>query len=165
MSGVDRDAIRAAVENHKDDIIAWTKSLIRFASENRPPTGSEGEAQEFLASEIRQCGWETDMFHPDEPKGIEDHPVWLKGRDYSNKRKNVVATWEGKGKAPSILFSGHMDVAPYEPDNWKICRPYEPVKQGARNRILRDDILHDDNDTDQKHKNHRYAHDSEIFSR
>ncbi|UCB46652.1 MAG: M20/M25/M40 family metallo-hydrolase [Spirochaetota bacterium] len=132
MSRICRDTICSAVEKHKDDIVDWTKTLIRFASENRPPTGSEGEAQEFFASEVKQCGWEIDMFRPDEPEGIKDHPVWLKGRDYSNNRKNVVATWKGKGSAPSILFSGHMDVAPYEPDNWKICRPYEPVVKDGR---------------------------------
>jgi acetylornithine deacetylase len=132
MSEINREAIIAAVESHKADIVEWTKTLIRFASENRPPVGSEGEAQEFLASETEQCGWDTDMFRPDDINGIKDHPVWLKGRDYSNNRENVVATWKGKGNAPSILFSGHMDVAPYEPDNWNVCRPYEPVVREGR---------------------------------
>jgi hypothetical protein len=56
MSRIDRNTISAAVEKHKDDIIAWTESLIRFASENRPPKGFEGEAQEFFAGELEQCG-------------------------------------------------------------------------------------------------------------
>jgi acetylornithine deacetylase len=132
MSVIDRRAIVSAVEKHRDDIVAWTETLIRFASENRPPTGSEGDAQEFLAHETAKCGWSTDMFRPDEVNGIEKHPVWLKGRDYSNNRRNVVARWKGSGGSRSLLYSGHMDVAPYEPDNWKVCRPYEPVVRDGR---------------------------------
>ena len=31
-----------------------------------------------------------------------------------------------------MLFSGHADVAPFEPDDWKICRPYQPVIKDGR---------------------------------
>ena len=32
----------------------------------------------------------------------------------------------------SLLYSGHVDVAPFEPDDWKVCRPYEPVVKGGK---------------------------------
>ena len=130
----DAEAIRKAIEARQDEILEWTKTLIRFPSENRPPEGFEAEAQEFLARECTALGWETERFTPDEVEGIQDHPSWLAGRDYGNNRRNVDARWRGAGgrSERSILFSGHMDVAPFEPDHWKICRPYEPVLREGR---------------------------------
>ena len=132
MSSFEPDAIHRLVEQHKEDIIEWTKRFVRFPSENRPPTGEEAEAQEFIRAECEASGWDTEAFSPEEVEGIRNHPSWLEGRDYSKGRRNVVATWKGKGKGRSILFSGHTDVAPFEPDNWTVCRPYEPVVKGNR---------------------------------
>lgn len=126
------EAIRGEVDRRKDEIIAWTKTLIEFPSENRPPDGNEAEAQDFFRNECAKLGWETTVFSPDEVKGIRDHPSWLSGRNYSSGREDVVAQWKGSGEGNSILYSGHMDVAPYEPDNWKVCRPFSPVVQDGR---------------------------------
>src|SRR3990172_7172033 len=111
------DVIRKAVDKRADEIIEWTKTLIRFPSENRPPEGNEKSAQEFLMAECKSLGFDVDAFSPDEIPGIHKHPMWLPGRNYDNGRKDVVARWRGKGGGKSILFSGHMDVAPFEPDN------------------------------------------------
>jgi acetylornithine deacetylase len=129
-------AIREAVEARADEILEWTKTLIRFPSENRPPGGGEAEIQGFLAEECRKAGWEVDLFAPDEIPGIAEHPYWLPGREYAGSpgesgRRNLVATWRGRG-GRSLLFSSHADVAPYEPDDWSVCRPYEPVLQEGR---------------------------------
>jgi acetylornithine deacetylase len=118
--------IHGAVQKREDEILDWTITLISFPSENRPPTGAEAGAQEFLAGECRKLGWATELFLPTDVPGIQQHPYWLPGREYPPGRCNVVARWAGTGKGRSILFSGHTDVAPFEPDNWKICRPYEP---------------------------------------
>ena len=135
MSSIDPEIIRQAVVDRQDDIVEWTKSLIRFPSENRPPKGFEADAQDFIADECRALGWDTELFAPDEVPSIEDHPSWLAGRDYGNNRRNCVARWQGSERSPktrSILFSGHMDVAPFEPDNWQICRPFEPIVREGR---------------------------------
>jgi acetylornithine deacetylase len=130
----DPEAIRATVARHRDEILEWTKAFIRLPSENRPPHGGEKEAQEFVLAACGEMGWETGTFAPDEAEGIQNHPSYLPGRDYGDGRKNVVAVWrgDGTGGGRSILFSGHTDVAPYEPDDWKVCRPYEPVVKGKR---------------------------------
>jgi len=130
----DPAAIRAAVERRGDEILEWTKEFIRFPSENRPPGGAEKGAQEFVRDACEKEGWDTSTFTPDEAEGIRDHPSWLEGRDYGGGRKNVVAVWKGSDgrNGRSILFSGHTDVAPYEPDGWKECRPFEPVLKGNR---------------------------------
>jgi len=121
------ERISDAVNRRADDIIEWTMKLIRFPSENRPPDGAEGPAQEFIAGECAAQGWAVDRFTPEQVPGIRDHSSWLAGRNYPSERENVVARRKGRGGGKSLLLSGHADVAPFEPDNWKICRPYEPV--------------------------------------
>ena len=126
MKAPDHSAIRAAIEARKAEILDWTMTLIRFPSENRPPSGAEAGAQDFLAAECRKAGWVTELFLPTEVPDIQDHPGWLAGRDYPPGRRNCAARWAGSGNGKSLLFSGHVDVAPFEPDNWKVCRPFEP---------------------------------------
>jgi acetylornithine deacetylase len=131
MREITAEALRAEVEKRKSEIIEWTKRLVRFPSENRPPGGNEKEAQSFVVEECKKLGWETDVFRPDEIPGITEHPSWLAGRSYED-RENVVATWKGSGGGRSLLFSGHVDVAPFEPDGWEVCRPYDPVMKDGR---------------------------------
>lgn len=126
------ETIRDAIRARSEEILAWTQTLIRFPSENRPPNGNEGPAQEFIASECRSLGLEVDVFSPEELPNIRDHGSWLSGRDYANDRTDVVARWKGNGGGRSLLLSGHSDVAPFEPDNWKVCRPFEPLVRDGR---------------------------------
>ena len=132
MKTVDSETIRQTVETRTDEIIQWLKDAVRFPSENRPPEGNEGPFQEFVADECRKIGLELDVFGPEEVPDIQTHPYWLAGRNYGTDRRNVVARWRGSGEGKSVLFSGHADVAPFEPDDWKICRPYEPVLKDSR---------------------------------
>ncbi len=127
-----RDEIRQAVERRRSDILEWTKELVSFQSENRPPGGNEGPAQTFIADFCRKMGLDVDVFNPLEVQGIQKHPSFLPGREYPAQRKNVAARWKGSGRGRSILLSGHVDVAPFEPDNWKICRPFAPVVGDGR---------------------------------
>ena len=131
MSCVTPGMVRDVVQRRAEDIIEWVKTLVRFPSENRPPSGNEAPAQEFIAEECRKLGLTVDIFAPDKVPDIQNHPSWLAGREYEDRR-NVVARWKGAGEGKSLLLSGHVDVAPFEPDNWKACRPYEPVVKDGR---------------------------------
>ena len=132
MSGPGSERIKKAVSDREDEILEWTKKLISFPSENRPPDGAEAEAQEFLGRECRELGLEVDVFSPEEIPDIRQHPSWLEGRNYPNGRRDLVARWRGRGEGKALLLSGHVDVAPFEPDDWKVCRPYEPVVRDGR---------------------------------
>ncbi|MGM0365851.1 MAG: M20 family metallopeptidase [Actinomycetota bacterium] len=119
------------VSSRKDEIIRWAQKLISFPTENKPPDGFEGQAQQFLAKECSKIGLDVDMFSPDEVPKAAAHPWWLPGRNYSNNRKNMVAAWKGDSNGRSILFSGHMDVAPSSPGKWEITPPFKPLlKEG-----------------------------------
>jgi acetylornithine deacetylase len=130
----DSAAIHDAVRLHKPEILAWLQDFVRCRSENRPPTGTESVAQDFLERACTREGLETKGFLPTEVPGIEKHRYWLRGREYPAGRRDLVARWSAAAKpgGRSLLFSGHADVAPYEPDNWTVCRPFEPVLVDGR---------------------------------
>ncbi len=132
MSRPDPASIRAAVRARRADILDWTRSFLRLASENRPPAGTEGAAQDFVARECRALGMEVREQLPTEVPGIERHPYWLPGREYPAARRNVLARMRGTGGGRSLLLTGHVDVAPLEPDSWTVCRPFEPVVRDGR---------------------------------
>ena len=124
--------LRRAVREHRTEILDWTSAFIRLASENRPPTGAEAAAQDFVAAQCRALGLQVEELLPTDVPGIRSHPYWLAGRQYPAGRRNVTARWRGSGGGRSLLLSGHADVAPFEPDNWTVCRPYEPLVANGR---------------------------------
>jgi len=124
--------VRRAVQEHRTEILDWTSAFIRLPSENRPPSGSEAAAQDFVAGQCRAAGLQVQEFLPTEVPDIQSHPYWLAGRQYPAGRRNVTARWRGSGGGRSLLLSGHADVAPFEPDNWTVCRPYEPLVANGR---------------------------------
>jgi len=87
--------IKLQIDKRRDEVLEWLKKLIAFPSENRYPDGFEGEAQNFIESECRNCGFDVDVFLPTDIKDIKKHTYWLSGRTYNNDRKNVVAKWHG----------------------------------------------------------------------
>ncbi len=127
MTDIDSTTIKAEIRKRQDDIFNWLKQFIEFPSENRFPDGQEREAQIFIRKACEAEGWTVDHFSPEDIKGIEKHPSWLDGRNYNNGREDVVAVWKGRGKGKSILLSGHADVAPREPGEWKVTGPFSPV--------------------------------------
>jgi acetylornithine deacetylase len=127
------DDLRSAIGKRRDEIIGWLTRLVSVPSENRPPGGDEGPAQDFIEGECRSLGLETDAFPPTAVKGIENHRSWLSGRNYPRERRNVVARWPGRDPhARSILLSGHVDVAPHSPGDWTRCDPFRPVIDSGR---------------------------------
>ena len=124
--------IKKSIKSRENEILEWVRKLMSFPSENKPPKGYESEAQKFIMKELSQIDLDVFSFYPDEIDGIENNPYWLKDRDYTNERKDVVGLWRGNGKGHSVLLSGHIDVAPKEPDRWTICKPYKPIVKNGR---------------------------------
>jgi acetylornithine deacetylase len=113
MTDNERRVLRC-IDDMAAEIVACLQEMIRLPSENTPPTGAEGPFQAYMADRMRRLGLEVDTFRPDEVPGIESHPAWLAGRDYTD-RPNVVGFDPGLGESAtetgrSLLVLGHADV-------------------------------------------------------
>jgi acetylornithine deacetylase len=60
---------------------------------------------------MRRLGLQVDVFEPWVVPGIEGHPGWWPGFDYTD-RPNVVGRWSGTGGGRSLILNGHIDVVP-----------------------------------------------------
>ena len=92
----------------REEVVELTRKLIRLKTVN--PPGDELEAAEFLASWMEKNGFDE----------IEIQRI-------SKRRGNVVGVIRGSGEGPSLIFNGHLDVAPPgDLRHWKYD-PFEGV--------------------------------------
>ena len=86
--------LRAAIASRQQELIDLASRLISFPTVS-PPGRNTADAQEFVAGDLRQSGFEVERFdvYPGDP--------------------NIVGRLTGgfTGRAPSLLINGHIDVA------------------------------------------------------
>jgi acetylornithine deacetylase len=108
-----KKAIFKAVDESRDEIVAFLQKLISFPS----VTGEEKGIQEFIAGKLSEIGLEVDIWEPDWEE-LKKHPGYIQvDRGYEG-RPNVVGKFRGGG-GKSLLFNGHVDVIPADPSAWK----------------------------------------------
>ncbi|GHU65980.1 acetylornithine deacetylase [Clostridia bacterium] len=112
-------------------LIQLTRDLIDLPTENNPPGGDEGRAQQFLVDYFTRIGLGVDVFSPDEIPGYDANPAFLHDRE-TKGRNNVVGVWKGQGGGRSLILASHIDVAPKEPLPWTICQPFESTERDGR---------------------------------
>ena len=80
---------------------------------------------------LRAMALEPDIFEPWSVPGIEAHPGWWPGLDYTD-RPNVVARWAGSGGGRSLILNGHIDVVPAGDRSLWTHDPYGAEVVGSR---------------------------------
>jgi acetylornithine deacetylase len=109
-----RSSVREAVLSLRDELYGLASELVKRKS----VTGEEDDAQQALASTLRSCGLEVDLWRID--PDIRSHAAFC---DDGNRldRLNLVARWgEGAREEPAaLLLNGHIDVVPEgERERW-----------------------------------------------
>ncbi len=102
--------IIAAVEDRRDEVVAFLQSLIQYDS----VTGNESGIQAFIAQTLRAMGLTVEQFEPD-ADALRQYPGFLEPEKAFGGRPNVVGVWRGRGGGRSILLNGHVDTVPLEP--------------------------------------------------
>jgi acetylornithine deacetylase len=111
------DRVVEYIERHQDRLFAIIGELVRCNSENTPPTGNEGECQQYAASVLTAAGWKPDLYELPSVAGLSDHPLFIGGREYGG-RPNLAARKKGGGGGRSLILSGHMDTVPRGTQPW-----------------------------------------------
>jgi acetylornithine deacetylase len=105
------------VDRHCDRLFAIIGDLVRFNSENTPPTGNEGDCQRYAASVLSNAGWKPDLYQLESVAGLLDHPQYARGRNYDG-RPNMGSRRIGMGGGRSLVLSGHIDTVPRGTQPW-----------------------------------------------
>jgi acetylornithine deacetylase len=105
-------------------------NLVRIPSENTPPAGNEEACQEYVARRLAELGIRAETYSPSSVSGLDRHPVYRQGRDYSH-RPNIAGTWKGAGGGRSLLLSGHIDTVPRGSEPW-VRHPFGAAVEGNR---------------------------------
>ena len=109
--------ISSYVDSRRDRLVEIIRDLVRIPSENTPPVGAERACQEYVAASLGALGWEPSLYDLNDVTGLCEHPLFWKGRDYTN-RPNVGARRKGTGGGRSLVLSGHIDTVPRGTQPW-----------------------------------------------
>ena len=85
----------AELQQETTDVL---QRLVRFNTVN--PPGNERPAIEYLAAHMREAGFETEILGA------------------SAERPNLVATLDGGGDGPTLVYLGHVDTVLADPSEW-----------------------------------------------
>ncbi|WP_417782128.1 ArgE/DapE family deacylase [Terasakiella pusilla] len=116
------EQIMAAIDARFDDQIEFLDKLTRFPSTR----GQEEGAQKFLAAELEQRGYQTDLWEV-KVEDIAHLPGFSPVIGNYDNALNVVGTHKSKqNKGKSLILNGHIDVVPVGPlDMWDVA-PFDP---------------------------------------
>lgn len=123
--------VAASVDARRGAILQVFRDLVRIPSETHPPAGDEGPAQRYVEALMRELGLAVEVFEPWSVPGIEGHPGWWPGFDYTD-RPNVVGRWPGTGAGRSLILNGHIDVVPAGDRSLWTHDPYGAELVGGR---------------------------------
>jgi succinyl-diaminopimelate desuccinylase len=93
------DALSAAIERRRDELLALTQDLIRMPTLN-PPGAGYLEICEYLQKRLEKPGFQVELIRAVGAPGDSDaFPRW-----------NVIGRREGKHAGPCVHFNSHIDV-------------------------------------------------------
>jgi succinyl-diaminopimelate desuccinylase len=92
------DAFHFIREEHEKEVVRFCQELLRFRSVN--PPGDELAAAEYISGVLAAAGLEVEL--------IKHAPT----------RASLISRLRGSGKAPALLFNGHIDTVPVGIEAW-----------------------------------------------
>ena len=108
-----------AVDDRRDDLVAFTRELVRIPTVN-PPGDAYRPCAEALGRRLQKRGFDVSYIRAEGAPGDSDR----------YPRINVVARREGSGPGPCVHFNSHIDVV--EPGSGWTVDPFEAVVKDGR---------------------------------
>jgi len=96
-----REQVLAAVDGLADEVVAFTRDLVRLPTVN-PPGDAYEECARLVGDRLARGGLAVEYVPAEgRPEHTRSHP-----------RVNVIGTRAGKGRGPRVHLNGHFDVVP-----------------------------------------------------
>jgi acetylornithine deacetylase len=123
-----QEVVTSFINDNQNEIVNFLCKLISYPS----VTGDERNIQGFISNWLRdRLAVNVDVWEPDLEE-LKKHPGYVAvNRDYKD-RPNVVGLQKGKGGGRSLLFNGHVDVIPADPQEAWNTNPWEGVVRDGR---------------------------------
>src|SRR5260370_37553644 len=113
------DRVLSAVDAATDEIVEFTRDLIRMPTVN-PPGDGYSECAELIGRRLAACGFDIQYFAAE---GLPEHTA-------QHPRINVVGHRRGATDRPLVHLNGHFDVVPAG-DGWTVD-PFAGVVRDGR---------------------------------
>lgn len=119
MASSPTDRILRAVDELSDDVIDFTRALLRVPTVN-PPGEGYAECARLIGNQLRQCGFDVDYVVAD---GRPEHSARY-------PRVNVIGRRGTAFARPAVHLNGHFDVVPVG-DGWTVP-PFDGLVRDGR---------------------------------
>ena len=106
-----KNKINKAINDNKDEIIAFVQKLVRTPS----LANQESDVQHIIHEKLNSIGLSSKII-PVIFSELEHHPAFNDDGFSPDSRINVTALWQGNNKAKSLILNGHVDVVPTGPE-------------------------------------------------
>lgn len=126
MNSEQQQHILDAVDKRFDEQVSFLTELVSHPSIR----GHEQSAQQFMAGQLNERGYETDVWNIDVSE-IANLPGFSPVIGDYDDAINVVGIHKGRsGRGKSLILNGHIDVVPTGPANMWDTPPFEPAVDG-----------------------------------
>ena len=126
MDSDQQQRILDAVDRRFDEQVSFLTELVSHPSTR----GNEQSAQQFMAEQLRDRGYETDVWNID-VRDIAELPGFSPVIGNYDDAINVVGVYKPESRrGRSLILNGHIDVVPTGPIDMWDTPPFEPVISG-----------------------------------
>ena len=106
-----KNKINKAINDNKDEIIAFVQELVRTPS----LANHESGVQQIIHNKLNSIGLSSKII-PVIFSELEHHPAFNDDGFSPDSRINVTALWQGNNSSKSLILNGHVDVVPTGPE-------------------------------------------------
>jgi acetylornithine deacetylase len=108
----EKEKLLELIDVEQDFAIDFLRQMVNIDSStiDHGLGGREQAIQEWLEPQLKEMGFQTSLFEPDNEK-FKDYPTHSRGHDYTD-RPNLVGTLPGTGGGRSLILNGHVDTMP-----------------------------------------------------
>lgn len=105
----DEEKLFKYIDDNKEELFTQLSELVKIDTQNFRTHGKENDGQDYLEKICKEIGLTVDRFTPDSIEGLTECVDFKEGRG-TDKRENLVASYNEEGAEKTIMLAAHMDT-------------------------------------------------------